>query len=257
MNANTQKANAASRLAEALPRRTGARLAAGLLITGLALSLGGCKTIKNDAELTTGSIKNPFNTERHPIVVSTGAVELKVEVLPRVGSLSASQRIKIGRFLEKYRKVGAGPLTVALPRGARNHGSAAAVMGDVAVLMKSNGIPRAAIERVNYHPEPGLRNPPLILKYSRYYARASECGSWPGNIGSDHGNRPYPNFACATQNNLAAMVANPRDLVAPRTMTGGDTRRRMIAYDKYLKGEVTAAERSSDEKSTVSDVANK
>lgn len=222
----------------------------------LSVSLAGCNTASKNVDLTTGSINNPVHSERHPISVHNGAVELKVEVLPRVHSLSPSQRIKVGRFLSAYRSVGAGPLTVAMPRGAMNHSAANGVMRDIRVLLKSGGIPRGAIESVNYPAERGLRNPPLILKYSRYYAKASPCGNWPGNLARDYSNRPYPNFACASQNNLAAMVANPRDLVAPRTMTGGDVRRRMIAYDKYLKGEVTAAERSNDEKSTVSDVGS-
>lgn len=228
----------------------------GALAVMISITLAGCNTLKNDTEIITGSVKNPVHADRHPISVHTGAVELKVEVLPQVHSLSTSQRIKIGRFLDKYRSIGAGALTIALPSGARNHSASMSVMHDVRRLLNRKGIPGAAIERVNYSAERGLRNPPLILKYSRYYARASSCGNWLGNIARDYSNRPYPNFACASQNNLAAMVANPRDLVVPRTMTGGDARRRMIAYDKYLKGEVTAAERSNDEKSTVSDVGS-
>ncbi len=232
------------------------RWLAGAVGCALCTALAGCNTTGSKANLATGSIDSPVHAERHPITVHHGAVELKIEVLPGVHRLSASQRMKVSRFLSTYKSVGAGPLTMALPRGARNHAAASGVLQDVGRLLNAGGIPRSAIESVNYSAERQLRNPPLILKYSRYYAKASACGNWSGNLARDYKNKPYPNFACATQNNLAAMVANPRDLVAPRAMTGSDARRRMIVYGKYLKGEVTAADRSNDEKSTVSDVGS-
>ena len=54
-----------------------------------------------------------------------------------------------------------------------------------------------------------------------------------------------------TQHNLAAMVANPADLLGPRTMTPAARERRDIVWDKYVKGEPTAASRSDDEKAKV------
>jgi pilus assembly protein CpaD len=48
---------------------------------------------------------------------------------------------------------------------------------------------------------------------------------------------PYWNFGCATQRNLAAMVANPSDLVQPRGETPAYSARRSVALEKYRKGE--------------------
>jgi len=43
--------------------------------------------------------------------------------------------------------------------------------------------------------------------------------------------------------NLAAQIANPRDIIAPRAMTPSDVARRSVVFDDYRKGTQTAAER--------------
>ena len=70
----------------------------------------------------------------------------------------------------------------------------------------------------------------------------------------DPQNLPYPNLGCATQSNLAAVVANPRDLLEPRASTPRSSERRDVVWDKYIKGEPTGAEKAEEEKTTVSEV---
>ena len=41
--------------------------------------------------------------------------------------------------------------------------------------------------------------------------------------------------------NMAAQIANPRDIVAPRTMTLGDSHRSIVVFDNYRKGVRTSA----------------
>jgi len=55
-------------------------------------------------------------------------------------------------------------------------------------------------------------------------------------------------MGCAGQRNLAGMVANPADLLGPRTMTSRDSNRRDDMYAKYVKGAPLAAK---DEAATV------
>ncbi|GAG12372.1 unnamed protein product, partial [marine sediment metagenome] len=57
-----------------------------------------------------------------------------------------------------------------------------------------------------------------------------------------------------SQKNLAAMVANPRDLVEPRGMTPRSSQRRDIIMDKYVRGDTTVSNKSKDEKVKASDV---
>ena len=60
---------------------------------------------------------------------------------------------------------------------------------------------------------------PLRLSYLQYIAEGPACGRWPTNLARQKDNLNYDNFGCAQQRNLAAQIANPADLIGPRSMT--------------------------------------
>jgi pilus assembly protein CpaD len=66
-------------------------------------------------------------------------------------------------------------------------------------------------------------------------------------------NKPYYNFGCANQRNMAAMVDNPSDLVQPRNETPAYTARRTMSYEKYRKGTSTATIYPDSDKAKLSD----
>ncbi|MFW8643917.1 CpaD family pilus assembly protein [Rhizobium beringeri] len=75
---------------------------------------------------------------------------------------------------------------------------------------------------------------PIRLSFTGTTAVTTQCGQWPKDISSDLTNQNYYNFGCASsQNNLAAQIANPEDLVAPRGMTPIDAQRRNNAIQEY------------------------
>ncbi len=53
-----------------------------------------------------------------------------------------------------------------------------------------------------------------------------------------------PNFGCATQHNIAAVVANPEDFETPRTATPADAMRRYQVFVDYRKPKNTATRTS-------------
>ena len=71
---------------------------------------------------------------------------------------------------------------------------------------------------------------------ARSRAKTAACGPWPDQIARNVENRNYYTFGCATQNNLAAMVDNPLDLLYPRGMTPPDATRRAVVLNKYGTG---------------------
>ncbi|MFX7071671.1 CpaD family pilus assembly lipoprotein, partial [Acinetobacter baumannii] len=66
-------------------------------------------------------------------------------------------------------------------------------------------------------------------------------------------NRPYHNFGCATQRNLAAMVDNPADLEQPRPESPAYTLRRTMSFERYRKGDTTATNYPESDKAKLSD----
>jgi pilus assembly protein CpaD len=111
-----------------------------------------------------------------------------------------------------------------------------------------------------YRPDDQRFLPPLRLTYSRIAAVAGPCGLWPEDLGpsirnkSWFENKPYYNFGCAAQRNLAAMVDNPSDLVQPRAETPAYTMRRTTAFEKYRKGTTTAIAYPESDRAKLSDV---
>jgi pilus assembly protein CpaD len=58
------------------------------------------------------------------------------------------------------------------------------------------------------------------------------------------------------QHNIAAMVSDPRDLVAPRPMTAADSLRRATVTSNYEKGTPTAAQQTQQQSGAVSDIGH-
>jgi pilus assembly protein CpaD len=94
------------------------------------------------------------------------------------------------------------------------------------------------------------------IGYVGYVAQSDPCGDWSKDLAETASNQSAPNFGCAVQHNIAAMVADPRDLVQPRPSTDADAVRRNTVLGNYEKGKVTAAEKTQDQSAKVSDVGS-
>jgi len=90
--------------------------------------------------------------------------------------------------------------------------------------------------------------PSVRPSYLRCLAEGPNAGRWTTDFAEDPRNVPYPNFGCAQQRNLAARIANPADLLGPRTMDPADQERRAVVFDRNRQGRSTPAEKSQDER---------
>ena len=80
---------------------------------------------------------------------------------------------------------------------------------------------------------------------NRKVAVTRECGDWSDNLAVTSSNTPYRNLGCAYQNNVAAMVANPRDFERPRAVTAVSAANRTTAATIYYKSPETAFDPAS------------
>lgn len=188
----------------------------------------------------------------HPISVETDVATLNVGVVAGQPDLAPSERSAIEGFAAAYRQRGHGPLTISTPSGSPNAGAAAVALSDVRDILAENGVTSFAY--TPYRASGADNGAPLILSYKQYVAKPTACGDWSVNYAYDPSNRLAPNHGCATQNNLAAMVADPADLVGPKTMTPADAGRRNTVLEKYRAGEATATQRSEQDSGAVSEV---
>ncbi len=73
-----------------------------------------------------------------------------------------------------------------------------------------------------------------------YRSVAPPCPNWSRSVTFDPQNLPSSNFGCATASNLAAMIADPRDLAEGRTLGPGDGAQAIGAIERYRTDEVKA-----------------
>ena len=232
---------------------SGLKPAAGnlLIVSLLALALAGCKTIEEPGAHVAGFTLVDAS-QRHPIMVSQQPATLNIRVARGSQGLTPNQRAQVVEFLGRYRTVDAGnsKLVIAVPSGSPNETSAMHAVNDLRALTSQSGFADSAVAIEPYH---GGRDAsaPIRFSYLRYVAEGPECGRWPTNLAEDYRNLNYPNFGCAQQKNLAAQVANPADLLGPRTMEPADATRRATVIGKYRKGDSTVSEKAGDEKAQV------
>lgn len=190
----------------------------------------------------------------HPISVDTDVISMMLDIPLDKVALSVSDKAAISAFAATYKQRGHGPLSISAPSGSPNERAAINIVAELRAGLDAVGIPDASLAYAAYRASRENINAPIVLSYSRYVATASPCGNWTMNYGHNPNNINSPNLGCATQNNLAAMLADPADLVTPRDMTPSDANRRSTVLEKYRAGEDTATVKSEEDSGAVSEV---
>jgi pilus assembly protein CpaD len=184
--------------------------------------------------------------ERFPIEVAKGS--LRLDVATRRSTLGARQEDAVVRFAQQAISSGTTHIKVQRPHGT----NADAVAGRVTQLLVASGVAPEAITHNDYA---GGKGAPVIVTFQRKFAVTAECGDWSEDIAITGKNEPPPDYGCATQHNIAAIVANPEDFQVPRTATSPDAMRRNQVFVDYRKPKTTATSTRDSETQTVSTVA--
>jgi pilus assembly protein CpaD len=215
------------------------------VVLAVCVSLAGCKTPEDHNQVTGWTLTDP--SQRHPIMVSQQPAKMSVRVARGSHGLSSHQRAQVVEFAAKYNTstAGNGRLVIAAPSGSANEVAAMQAVAELRHILRESGFAEDTINVEAYHEEKDPQ-PPVRISYTRYVAEAPECGHFPANLTSGANNMPHANLGCAVQRNFANQVANPADLVAPRSMTAAAADRRDEIAKKYIKGDATEAARSSD-----------
>ena len=233
-------------------------------IAVITLALAGC--YREPPVDTTASISNDYR-DRHPIRLADKERTLQILVGTGRAGLTATQRAQVAAMGSDWRREGSGYIVVEAPARAANSRAARDTVQEVRSLLKFAGVSAGAVKFRTYE-QPNRGDLGAIrVSYKRIVAEAGPCGQWPDNMGPgvvgserypllESENRPYYNFGCATQRNLASSVANPEDLVQPRAETPAYAERRQTIMDKYGKGQDTATTSTNSNAGKVSNVGS-
>ncbi len=217
------------------------------LTISMLLTLGACMPVLNGEERAL-SVQ-----ERHPIEVSAEDATLHIAVEPGQTQLTAEDRYRINEFASLYRMKGHGFVNIDMPMQSGNAFAASKVAEDVKRNLAQLGLTEKYLQTGAYDGSADGAVAPIILRFTHYVASTKECGDWSKNLGFSPRNLPHPNHGCATQNNLAAVLEDPHDLIAPRGMTPSDVQRRTTVLEKYREGESSGTERTDEESGAISD----
>jgi pilus assembly protein CpaD len=220
------------------------------MMTQSTFFLRGCALL---AALALGACAYPINgpedaktvAQRYPITVEPHMEMVRLPFNAARGGLDPASNADLERFARDYLDNGSGALAIA---GSLRNPDAPRMIADRLVAL---GVPR---DRILIGNPDTSDSDDLRLSYIRYQAHAEACGDWSVNLASTSANQASPNFGCATQHNLAAMVADPRDLVSPKPLDPNDAQRRLTVLEKYRKGETTVTAKAAEQSGAISQV---
>jgi pilus assembly protein CpaD len=181
--------------------RTASAAAPAILALSLALGLGGCAGLSTKNNNMVESIHQPVvERTNYTLDVTTGAGGLSLPEQRRLAGWFDAMGLRYGDRVSIDDPLSSGATRAAVEAVASRYGI---LLGDGAPV--TPGYVNAGTARV-------------II--SRSIAYVPGCPDWRQNSENSLGNNTSSNYGCAVNSNLAAMVANPEDLVRGSTTTG-------------------------------------
>lgn len=172
-------------------------------------------------------------TQRFTLQVESGIDRIALNV--HEDGLSANQTAALSALVGRYVAEGAPVIRIEAPGGedpvsnqfawaTKAALEALGAPGQIQVLAYSAPDPRA----------------PVLVGFESLRAAVPQCGTHWDNLTRTANNVTSSNFGCSVTANLAAQIANPRDIVQPRAITPTDAPRRAVVFDNYRAGRPTS-----------------
>ena len=212
----------------ALMRKNGSL--AAVLLAGVMLA--GCQSVT----ATHTTLTDQDYRKRHPILIAEQPEVMDIPVAMKATELTPDIDRSINRFVNAYRASGTGFMNIQVPAGSANEVAALTAARAVKQVVQRSGVAPGHIRVTPYQVDNRAWVAPVRLSFLKVKAVAPDCGIWPEDLGKPDTDKQFFNFGCAQQQNLAAMVQNPSDLVLPREMTPADGEQRSRVIDLYRRG---------------------
>ena len=203
-------------------------LASVALIFAAGLAVSGCASVSgtDDAPMT------PLS--RYSLQVEPGIDRIALAVHDQ--GLSANQHTALRGLAARYGASGSGHVRIESPSGD----DPVAVEQAYAVrnFLQAAGVPEDRIQMAAYAaPDPRA---PVLAGFETIRASIPDCATEARNMGTRLSNQSSGGFGCAITANMAAQIADPRDILGARPMTPADSGRAAVVFDNYRRGEVSS-----------------
>jgi pilus assembly protein CpaD len=192
-----------------------------------SILIAGSCSVAND-----GNTISEDGSNNHPIMVEPSYRDLKVQYAGGSDGVTADDAV----------------LAISVPNGPPSR----AAITFFAERAAASGISRDKILVSTHDVANGDYR--VDVNYITYSARTDTCGDWSEDLAFTADNVTPKNYGCSVQHNIAAMVSDPRDLIAPRPFDTGDGTRAATIIDNYEQGKPTSAQKTADQSAAISDV---
>ena len=166
------------------------------------------------------------------------------------GQLSDAQKTALKSLVTKVASLSEGAFVLQIAGPDPENGDAANTAQAAADQLRALGVAPDHISFGRY--DSPQRGGPVQVSYSAFAAIGPNCKKGWDDFSATGENNVTRHFGCATASNLAAMIADPRDLQRPAAETSADATRRINVLGKYRKGETTSTTKDDQASGTVS-----
>ena len=201
-----------------------------LLLTVAATAvLGACaSTAAPDSEPLT-----PLS--RYSLRVEPGLDRIALAV--HEDGLSSNQQAALSDLAGRYMATGVGAIRIEGPAG--DDPAASRQTWAVRSALQAAGLPGDRIVVASYAaPDPRA---PVLAGFETVRAVIPNCAAEPRAMEGRFSNNSSMGLGCAINANLAAQIADPRDIVGHRPTSPADSGRAAVVFDNYRRGELTSA----------------
>jgi len=208
-----------------MPKQSPTKRWKHLVVTLACALVAACQYPKSEIDLTDSDYR-----AKYPIRVESDLVQANF-VGTDVGKLTLDEVVQLDQVVTDYIAHGTKPLVIVMPGNAMQYRSLA---NEIERRIMLRNLARSEV-LVGIDPEAAM-NHQVTVSYMLYTAIAPECGYWQTDSMFNTENANSENFGCATQHNLALMVANPADLIAAREFASRDAQRTADIIMAYKDG---------------------
>ncbi len=203
-------------------------LASAIFVLAAGLAASGCASVSGGADIPLTPLS------RYSLQVEPGLDRIALAVHDQ--GLSSNQHAALRGLAARYGASGAGHVRIESPAGD----DPVAVQQAYAVrtALQAAGIPEDRIQMAAYAaPDPRA---PVLAGFETIRTSIPDCAAEARNMGTRYSNQSSGGFGCAITANMAAQIADPRDILGARPMTPADSGRAAVVFDNYRRGQVSS-----------------
>lgn len=203
-------------------------LASAVFVLAAGLAVSGC------ASMSAGADAPMTPLSRYSLQVEPGLDRIALAVHDQ--GLSSNQHAALRGLAARYGASGSGHVRIESPAGD----DPVAVQQAYAIrtFLQAAGVPEDRIQMAAYAaPDPRA---PVLAGFETIRASIPDCAAEARNMGARLSNQSSGGFGCAITANMAAQIADPRDILGARPMTPADSGRAAVVFDNYRRGQVSS-----------------